>query len=278
MDVSDKEYFESIKNIFDILPSMFNSSTGFALTDTEQFLMVKQADTFDTNVKEGHLLTKGGMAEKAINTRTRQQTRYPKEVYGFPIISACVPIINKCTGNVLGTIIYSVSQERENNVMEMANELKSFAEQLTGSAQEMASSAEELYSSSRNIGELVTKASVGINKMDDILSYITQISNTTNMLGLNAAIEASRAGEQGKGFAVVAQEIRKLATQSKTSVLDISDSLKTIREDINDILEFIKSFTSTSETQSAQAEQLSASSEGINELFGKLLKLAEELN
>ena len=278
MELTDKEYFESIKNVFDILPSLFTSDAGFVLTDTEQFIIVRQANSFDTNTREGQALQKDGMAKQVIRTKTRQQTHYPKEMFGFPIISNCAPIINKSTGNVLGTIICSVSQEKENDVMEMANDLQSFAEQLSASAQEMAGSAEELASSSHSIGELANKASEGINKMDDILNYITQISNTTNMLGLNAAIEAARAGEHGKGFTVVSKEIRNLATQSKTSVLDIAESLKTTKNDINNILEFINSFTSTSETQSAQAEELSASSESINELFTKLLKVAENLN
>jgi methyl-accepting chemotaxis protein len=278
MDVTDKEYFESIKNVFEILPAMFTSGTGFVLTDTSKFLIVKQADTFNTNAREGQEISKGGMAEQVIKTKTRQKMKYGKEVFGSPIVTTCTPIINKNTGNVLGTIMYSVSQEKENDVMEMSNELKSYSDQLSGSAQEMASSSEELYSSSQSISDLANKASSGINKMDDVLKYITEISNTTNMLGLNAAIEAARAGEHGRGFTVVAQEIRKLATESKASVLDISSNLITIKEDINNILEFMDSFISTSATQSAQAEELSASSEGISELFTRLLNLAEKLN
>jgi uncharacterized phage infection (PIP) family protein YhgE len=277
MDLTDKEYFDSIKNVFEILPAMF-PDTGFVLTNTSKFLIVKQANTFDTNAREGQEISKGGMAEQVMKTKTRQQTKYGKEVFGCPIVTTCTPIINNSTGNILGTMIYSVSQEKENNVMEMANELKSYSDQLSGSAQEMASSSEELYSSSQSISDLANKASSGINKMDDVLKYITEISNTTNMLGLNAAIEAARAGEHGRGFTVVAQEIRKLATESKASVLDISDNLITIKEDINNILEFMESFISTSATQSAQAEELSASSEGISELFTRLLNLAEKLN
>ncbi|QGU96305.1 hypothetical protein GOM49_15455 [Clostridium bovifaecis] len=73
--------------------------------------------------------------------------------------------------------------------------MKTFSDQLTAPAQEMASSAEELSLSSQNIGRLTNKASLEINKMNDILSYITEISNTTILLGLNAALEAARAGE-----------------------------------------------------------------------------------
>lgn len=278
MDISDRDYLESIGNAFDFLPLLFNADIALGLTDTEHFLITRQPESFKLNVKEGMELVKGGASEKAILSKTIQKFSYPKEAFGFPIIGRAVPVINSNSGNAVGTVVFAMSQEKENNVIEVVNDLKSYAEQLTASAQAMASSAEEMSSSSQNINELANEASTGINKMDDILNYITEISNTTNLLGLNASIEAARAGEHGRGFTVVAQEIRKLATQSKTSVVDITNSLKTIKNDINNILDFINAFASTSESQAAQAEQLSSSSEGISELSARLLKLAKELN
>lgn len=278
MSITDNEYFESIKNVFDILPSFFTEDTALALTDTEKFLTVRQASSFKLQIEEGMPIVKNGASEQSMRNKSVSQMRYPKEAFGFPIISRAVPIVNKGTGNALGTIIYAVSQEKESKLIEMAQDLNTFVEQLTGSAQEMAGSAEQLSESSQKVGGLISKASESINKMDGVLNYITEISNTTNLLGLNAAIEAARAGEQGRGFNVVAQEIRKLATQSKESVGDIANSLETIKNDINNILQFIDAFTSTSESQAAHAEQLSSSSEGINELSSRLLTFAEEIN
>lgn len=277
MNLSDEEYFQSLKNVFDLLPLLFTSDTSLGLADTKNFLLVSQAKSFKVNVENGDKLPDNGAAAKAISTKTAVIQKYPKEAFGFPIISTIMPIINKSTGNALGIIVYSVSQETEANIVEMANNLQAFAQQLTASAQEMAGSAEELSATSHNVGELANKSSQGINKMDDILKYITEISNTTNMLGLNAAIEAARAGEHGRGFTVVAKEIRNLATQSKSSVTDIGSSLQTIKNDINAILESINTFTSTSESQAAQAEELSSSSESINNAAEKLLQLTEKL-
>jgi hypothetical protein len=278
MNFTDEEYFEVVKSLVDLLPSIIGPSKGFALTDTEKFVAVKQAKSFNVNIEVGQPVSKGGIPEKVMKTRTEDEINYPKELFGVPINSRCSPIINRSTNNVLGAILCSTSLEKEHNVIQMANDLNTYSEQLTASAQEMASSSTELSTRSQSAYELINKTSMEINKMDEILNYITQISNTTNMLGLNAAIEAARAGEHGKGFSVVAKEIRNLATQSKTSVVNIAENLKIIKNDINNVLEVINEFMSTSETQAAQSEELSSSSVGINELFSKLLEFAEKLN
>jgi len=83
---------------------------------------------------------------------------------------------------------------------------------------------------------IVQELSKSMDEVNNFLSNITQIANQTNLLALNAAIEAARAGEAGKGFAVVADEVRQLAEQSAKMVRNISQIINPIKNKVEDVL------------------------------------------
>jgi methyl-accepting chemotaxis protein len=110
------------------------------------------------------------------------------------------------------------------------------------------------------------------------LQIIKNISGQTNLLGLNAAIEAARVGEQGRGFAVVADEIRKLAVNSALSVKKIADIIKIIQVDSEHNLQELGHVEEMSAQIAAAISCVAESIQTIGAMATKLNHVADSLN
>lgn len=102
----------------------------------------------------------------------------------------------------------------------------------------------------REIHEAILKTNESSNRIGQASGVIASIAEQTNLLALNAAIEAARAGEAGRGFAVVADEIRKLAEQSSESTMDIDQVVNELQENSGNAVETIERVSAISVEQS----------------------------
>ncbi|EKF9062765.1 methyl-accepting chemotaxis protein [Vibrio cholerae] len=110
-----------------------------------------------------------------------------------------------------------------------------------------------------NMSESISNMNRDANKISEVLSVIGAISEQTNLLALNAAIEAARAGEQGRGFAVVADEVRALAARTQNSTTEISDMLTKLLEGTDSVVGAMERTKQQCQTTADKTSEVSGS-------------------
>ena len=164
----------------------------------------------------------------------------------------------------LTTMVASASEEASTNVQSVASateELSSSVNEIGRQVQELARMATDAVGQARATNERVSELTKAAARIGDVVELINTIAEQTNLLALNATIEAARAGEAGRGFAVVASEVKALAEQTSKATGEIGQQITGMQAATQELVSAIKEISGTIERLSEISSTIAAAVE-----------------
>lgn len=212
--------------------------------------------------------------EAAVGSVVKKVAENSRKVSG--LAANMQKISSQAGGKVSETV--SVTDTMSNSVQTVS----AATEELSASIQEISKQVNQSNQVTTSASERATATGATMEKLknaaqqiSEVVGLISDIAEQTNLLALNATIEAARAGEAGKGFAVVASEVKNLATQTARATEDISTQVSGIQEvtelaagEINGILKIINEISETTSSVAAAVEEQAAATNEISNSTG----------
>lgn len=245
--------------------------------DHEKVLDVIMTEKFNLGFEKGMKLIDSYQNFAVLkNGREATLSTLPKEVFGVELDTLNVPIFDD-NNNVVAVFCVSYDQSNQNQLEDIIQENQDINANLVDMVQHVAAHAEELQATSEQILENTRLAVQNSSQINKVAGFIREISEQTNLLGLNAAIEGARVGEAGAGFGVVASEVRKLSVDAKQATTDIDASLKDVQQVIQQMEVEVSQIAASSQEQANLVASFTDVIEKLNDTGARMKALSEQL-
>lgn len=278
--MNDLDFNNELHHCFNyLMPYMqyfFDDEIAFTMSDTGKFLKVVNSQNINMNASPGDPLRPGGAAYECIKAKDVVSLIVSKEVFGVEIKATGIPVKDD-QNKIVGSIVLVKSLKKHYEISNLSDLLSNDLKIISEGSNKIAVGINNAVQASDKIALEVKEAESNTKDTDNILNFIKTIASQTNMLGLNAAIEASHAGEQGKGFSVLAQEIRKMSNSSNKSINEINLILKKIRTSVMNISGSVTVTSDSFKDQLAQIKEITASIKDISSTALILKELSKKI-
>lgn len=276
MREQDTATFEAFLRVLPRINEMSCNDVGVSVTDREKYLLYKSGKHLDLQVKAGDQVKEGSTVYLAMKERRRIVSKVDKALFGQPCIAVAIPLFND-SGEVIGAASMQETVDRQETLKNIATRLMDDMGVLASTSEEILAQAQDIAAMSRAVAKVTLESMESAGETNQVLDLTKNVAQQTNLLGLNAAIEAARVGDQGRGFGVVAEEIRKLANDSTASIKKIEAVIQKIQHDADYTSKQMEHLDQAVEQVSEAIAHVANAIQETNNMAQQLDALAEEL-
>ena len=241
-----------------------------SVTDGDEFLAYWRGDKMVADIKVGDKLNHDDPMWTSFTTGKKLEMVCPADVYGFEFRAITIAIKDK--NEIVGTMGIAISMENETFTKEASGKLLESIAAVQEDMNSINNDNDIIKETAAQLREITEQIRKNIEEVQNFAIGIQKISNNTNMLSLNASIEAARSGEMGRGFAVVAEEMRKLANDTKDSSGKILDILERFNADIENMNKHLAEQESSQEEGADLSKMLFEEVEKIEQLTQQVIE------
>lgn len=252
-------------------------SVGVTITDQEKYLVYEPAENLDLKLAVGQPIRTGSLVHRAMEEKRNVMMKVDKSARGLPFIGSACPIYGE-DGQIVGAFAVSMPVDKYERTTEMANELNAKLRTIADTCEMATGQVEGIDAISKALLDKTRNSQVQAKESEKVLQLLRDIVNQTNLLGLNASIEAARVGEYGRGFYVVAEEIRKLAVNGTVSVKDVSSIIGKIQANSDEIASQVRAVEQSVAQIADAMTSLTAITQQVSVMAGELCTAANELS
>lgn len=269
---------QAVVNIAPIIKDTLGPTAAMGVLDKEKFVYYSPSTILNINVEVGvSRLDEYDAYLRAIKGEHFVSKTMDPTIFGAAAVTSITPIHDLETNEIVGLLSLTRTLEHQEKLDKELSRLNDVIDALQGKVQHVAAQSEELSATSSDINIQAQSANKNSKQIGEVVQLIEQISTQTNLLGLNAAIEAARSGEAGRGFGVVADEIRKLSNNTKDAVKTIDQSLTEIRSSIENLTVSINEVSASSDEQSVTMVQFMQDIQALDEKSKQIIEKMKQV-